>query len=203
MWCCERFPYRRHLVKNKCIFIHIPKVAGTSILAALGKQKDKGRDHVSWQSYKKSDKKRFSSYYKFSFVRNPYDRALSAYRYILSGGNQGKQDLAIAKEMAEYSDFDDFVARGLWQGAFRSHLLFLSQSSFVMDGNETLMVDFLGHFETLDKDFKQVANKLGISSEIAHRNKGSVEAGAGMTAATREKLAILYAQDFVNFGYTL
>ncbi len=64
------------------------------------------------------------------------------------------------------------------------------------------MVDFLGHFETLDKDFQQVANKLGISSEIAHRNKGSVEAGAGMTAATREKLAILYAQDFVNFGYT-
>ena len=202
MWRSNDFPYRKHFTRNKCIFIHIPKAAGTSVLAALGKTKEKGRDHISWQVYKKASSRKFARYYKFTFVRNPYDRALSAYRYILSGGNQGKQDLAIAKEVAEYSDFDDFVARGLWQGAFRSHLLFLPQSSFVMDGNETLMVDFLGHFETLDKDFQQVANKLGISGEIAHRNKGSVEAGAGMTAATREKLAILYAQDFVNFGYT-
>ncbi|WP_024952450.1 sulfotransferase family 2 domain-containing protein [Cobetia crustatorum] len=204
MWQRNDFPYRKHFVQNKCIFIHIPKAAGTSVLAALGKKKEKGRDHISWQTYKKASNRKFKTYFKFSFVRNPYDRAHSAYRYILSGGNQGAQDLAVAKEIENYSDFDDFVEQALWKGTFRSHLLFLPQSNFIMDANETLMVDFLGYFETLEQDFKQVADALGIESQIAHRNKSSSTApvqGAGMTQATREKLAILYAQDFVNFGY--
>ena len=110
MWRSNDFPYRKHFTRNKCIFIHIPKAAGTSVLAALGKTKEKGRDHVSWQVYKKASSRKFARYYKFTFVRNPYDRALSAYRYILSGGNQGKQDLAIAKEMAEYSAWPQILS---------------------------------------------------------------------------------------------
>lgn len=204
MWKSNSYPYRKYMNKNKCIFIHIPKAAGTSVIASLGKRKGKGRDHTSWLTYKKADSKKFKRYYKFSFVRNPYDRALSAYHYIASGGNQGAQDVATGKTILQYTDFDDFVEKALWKGAFRSHLLFLPQSSFIMDANEVLMMDFLGRFETLEQDFKQVAEALGIDSQIAHHNKGYSTAsmeGAGMTQATREKLAILYAQDFVNFGY--
>ncbi|WP_158774349.1 sulfotransferase family 2 domain-containing protein [Cobetia sp. L2A1] len=205
MWRRKDFPYRKHFVKHKCIFVHIPKAAGTSVLAALGKTQEKGRDHISWQTYKKCSSRKFNAYFKFSFVRNPYDRALSAYRYILSGGNQGAQDLSVAQEIAQYSSFDDFVERALWKGAFRSHLLFLPQSSFIMDANEVLMVDFLGYFETLEEDFKFIAETLGIESQVAHHNKGNTPASAGnvdMATSTREKLAIMYAQDFVNFGYT-
>ncbi|GED43142.1 sulfotransferase family 2 domain-containing protein [Cobetia marina] len=204
MWLQHEFPYRKHFDRNKCIFIHIPKAAGTSVLAALGKKGEKGRDHVSWQTYKKADSKKFNNYFKFSFVRNPYDRAFSAYHYILKGGNQGPEDSRVAASLAKYRGFDDFVENGLWQGAFRSHLLFHSQSSFIMSADDRLMVDFLGHFETLDQDFKIVAEKLGIDSSIAHRNKGDVRcrvAQESMASATREKLAILYAQDFANFGY--
>lgn len=202
----HRFPYRKHFVRNKCIFIHIPKAAGTSVLAALGKKSEKGRDHVTWQTYKKASSRKFNEYYKFSFVRDPYSRALSAYHYILKGGNQGAEDMQTAQSMEQYDDFDDFVEKGLWKGAFRSHLLFHPQSCFIMDADDRLMVDYLGHFETLEDDFKIVADKLGIDSPIAHRNKGkhsSLVAKDSMTPATREKLAILYAQDFANFDYPI
>ncbi|MDA5562758.1 sulfotransferase family 2 domain-containing protein [Cobetia sp. MMG027] len=206
MWLQHEFPYRKHFDRNKCIFIHIPKAAGTSVLAALGKKGEKGRDHVSWQTYKKADSKKFNNYFKFSFVRNPYDRALSAYNYILFGGNQGERDRIVAKVINEYADFNDFVERGLWKGVFRSHLLFLPQSSFVMDANDILMVDFLGHFETLEKDFKYVADQLGLNCGITHHNRGRLTSSesedmAEMSQETREKLSVLYAQDFMNFGY--
>lgn len=205
MWVKQGFPYRKHFVRNKCIFIHIPKAAGTSVLAALGKKNEKGRDHVTWQTYKKASTRRFNEYFKFSFVRNPYSRALSAYQYILRGGNQGAEDIQSSASLAQYKDFDDFVERGLWKGAFRSHLLFHPQSLFIMDADDRLMVDYLGYFETLEEDFKVVAERLGIDSPIAHRNKGKESHGftqEAMRPATREKLAILYAQDFANFGYS-
>ena len=69
------------------IFIHIPKVAGTSILSMLGK-KYTGRDHLPWYVYYTANPVYFQNAFKFSFVRNPWDRTFSAYRYLLAGGNQ-------------------------------------------------------------------------------------------------------------------
>lgn len=32
------FPYRDYLDRHRCIFIHVPRAAGTSILQAMGKR---------------------------------------------------------------------------------------------------------------------------------------------------------------------
>ena len=77
--------------KYKCIHIHIPKTAGTSITKALH-----GKDFVLFDTNKKIwrqhataletrehyGKEKWDSYFKFSIVRNPFDRLVSAYNWL-------------------------------------------------------------------------------------------------------------------------
>ena len=72
---------------KKCIFIHIPKTAGTSIEKMIqGEKYIKGwSSHQKINEYKDDDK--FHEYFKFSFVRNPYERILSVFNYYKNRGN--------------------------------------------------------------------------------------------------------------------
>ena len=71
-------------------FIHIPKTAGTSVeqfikdngkneINYLGVQNNRSMHHYTALELKKLEPHIFDIYYKFSIVRNPYDRLLSEY----------------------------------------------------------------------------------------------------------------------------
>ena len=67
--------------KHKCIFLHIPKAAGTSIERFL-----RGTDpEIPEKTPRQRGFSRFLNdhpdYYVFSFVRNPYDRFVSAWKW--------------------------------------------------------------------------------------------------------------------------
>ena len=166
------YPYRKYFLENECIFIHVPKVAGTSILSVLSDGKY-FRDHCSYKDYQQSDPIKFKRYFKFAFVRNPYDRLVSAYLYLLAGGNQ-MDDLVISNELVEsYPTFDRFVLSYLDQEKIYRHNLFKPQHLFLFDFNDNLMVDYLGRFETIEDDYNYVAAKLGISIKLPSKNASS------------------------------
>src|SRR5690606_34688851 len=60
----------------KCIFIHINRTGGQSVETAFGQPT---QDHRLPQEYKEIYKDMWSEYFKFSFVRNPWDRMLSVF----------------------------------------------------------------------------------------------------------------------------
>ena len=64
--------------KHKFIFIHINKCGGTSIDKVFS---GKFRGHKKAFDYKKLNPKEFENYFKFTFVRNPWDRVVSFYHY--------------------------------------------------------------------------------------------------------------------------
>ncbi|MFP4354891.1 MAG: sulfotransferase family 2 domain-containing protein [Phycisphaerae bacterium] len=73
--------------KYRCIFVHIPKAAGVSVCQTLFGNLAGGHDTIekyqkvfSWSDYKR--------YFKFTFVRNPWDRLASAYRFLRKGGSR-------------------------------------------------------------------------------------------------------------------
>lgn len=80
---------------RKIIFVHIPKTAGTSIEIALGLYGDpkiinwqtlfgKRKQHMTAAeilSHFNNEQKDFFEYYRFSVVRNPFDRVVSEYRW--------------------------------------------------------------------------------------------------------------------------
>ncbi len=166
----------------KCIFVHIPKTAGQSIehvfLDLLGLTWDaraplllrpnsrpelgpprlahlKADEYVRYQ-YLTQDA--FDDYYKFSFVRNPWSRLVSLYKFL---GYETKLD------------FRPFLL-----GMFKSYIFerdnwFVGpQSDFVYSSEGELLVDYLGRFEDLQNSFDFVCRQIGISvKRLPHVNK--------------------------------
>ena len=67
--------------KRKCVFVHVPKCAGNSIVKAFGSDT---HSHQPANYYWRE--KKILNYYLFSIVRNPWDRFLSAYLFLKDGG---------------------------------------------------------------------------------------------------------------------
>ena len=191
--------------KNKLIFIHIPKTAGTAVLEAIGKKGEGGRNHLPWYVYYTSNHLKFRNYYKFSFVRNPWDRAYSAYEYLLNGGNQ-HEDIKVSEMIRKFDDFNDFVVNGLGQGMLRNHLMFAPQSDFIIGPTGEIVVDFVGRFENLNEDFSILADKLGVNPVLKKQNVNSKKKKNNYIQAycTNESINIvanIYKQDITVFGY--
>lgn len=202
------FPYRWYMLRNGCIFIHIPKTAGTSLLHALN-GRGGPRDHLPWTAYYIRSPKRFNTYFKFSFVRNPLDRALSAYNYLMAGGN-GISDIEVSKQVANYESFNDFVIFGLGSGRFRNHLQFQPQSNFIVGPTGRIVVDYLGYYESLDVDFENIKTSLKRVQHLSWESRSQSARGTG-AKDIKDELSVrafavleeLYRQDLEVFGYSI
>jgi len=166
----------------KCIFIHIPKTAGQSVESVFLKAVNlrwetraslllrpnanpevgpprlahlKAHEYVAC-GHLPGDK--FSAYFKFAFVRNPWDRLVSLYKYL--GPRNGLP-------------FKEFLMGEFRKDLWQNRQWFVGpQSSFVCDSRGNLLVDFLGRFERLQADFTAVAQRLGLPCcALPHRNK--------------------------------
>ena len=65
---------------NKIVFIHIPRTGGTSIKSALNLHDKIYKEDVYHMSANDIPKE-CEDYFKFTFVRNPFDRFVSLYFY--------------------------------------------------------------------------------------------------------------------------
>jgi len=110
--------------------------------------------------YKYLTQEQFDEYFKFSFVRNPWDRTVSIYKYF--GWDR-------------YVDFKKFVVKKLQNHVWRDNYWFVGpQSDFVCNQRGDIMVDFLGKFENLRADFNQVCQHLRLApTELPHINKST------------------------------
>jgi len=166
---------------NKCLFVHIPKVAGTSIIEVL---QDKDFNEKSTQKnaapfsandfkfdpppphFRASDyvkygqltQKQFENYYKFSFVRNPWARIVSEYKY---------------RDHARKYPFKDFLFKHLPTPAWRDEYChIIPQYDFLYDEEGNCLVDFIGKFENIQQDFHQVCKSLDLpETQLPHSNQ--------------------------------
>ena len=196
-----RFPYRKYMYKNKCVFIHIPKTAGTSIREALGAPLTP-RDHYDYRMYLQSDSGKFNSYFKFAFVRDPWARLYSTYNYLSRGGNQSG-DLDFYKKNEQYfKDFKSFVKVFLTPSNISKIVLLRTQASFILDKDDSLMVDFVGKVENIQDDFEFIAKKLQLNPQLGKLNE-SVKTDYRKQYDTElvELVEKVYYDDVKNFDY--
>ncbi|MFW6026019.1 MAG: sulfotransferase family 2 domain-containing protein [Candidatus Woesearchaeota archaeon] len=191
--------------KHKFIFIHIPKTGGTSVRNTLNPFCNTVKDlndsetnktktkHIKARELKKLlPKETWNKYFKFAFVRNPWDRITSIYKFNIEHQQPGYKDY---KE----KDFASFLEM-IYQGK-KVHIS-EPQKDYVCDEKGNLIVDFVGHFENLDKDFKYICKKLGIRKKLKLLNPSNHEYYKKMYNKTTKKMVnSLFKEDIEFFNY--
>ena len=194
--------------QRKFIFVHIPKTGGTRIEKALRDdtcsacrdQWDVAKvahaplnhltlDEISEHGF--ATQEEFDSYFKFSFVRNPWDRAISEFmfpplRELFGQCSSFREGLEV---MAQWVDV-----------GYGNHLR--RQVDFVAAKEARL--DFIGYFENLREDFRSVGRYIGIDRvDLTHENwLDHRPYWEYYDAWTRDMVADLYAADIKTFGYS-
>jgi hypothetical protein len=186
----------------RCIFVHIPKCAGIAVSKSL---LGKPVGHLSALDYRIIfGKKDFNSYYKFTFVRNPFSRLVSAYEFMQNGG-YGEPDKDIVAIAKRYSTFQDFVLNYLTPHKAKRIRHFRPQHFFVCDSSNNIMVDFVGRFESIEQDYENIRHKINIGNSLIKINatngrRLSLDANYENPLVLNKVIEIYY-KDFEIFSY--
>ena len=195
------------------VFVHIPKNAGSSVAEAMEKELSwhytarAYREMLGWPTYHWR--------YSFAFVRNPWDRFLSLYRYARL--EESRYHSAIDPESAPHGKHTDYdvlcdasvedCARYLVEGRLQ-HDDFINhwrpQSDWLTDDDGKIIVDFVGRVESIDESFRTVAHRLNLSTHtLPVTNRSSDDEGyrSAFTDVSRDIVADHYREDIERFGY--
>lgn len=79
---------------------------------------------------------------------------------------------------------------------------FQAQVEWLKNDDGKIDIDFIGKFETINKDFEQIKTRIGLEAELPHLN-ASKRAGyqSYYDAETREIVANWFREDIEAFGY--
>lgn len=184
------------------IFIHIPKTAGSSVSHSLF-GKARGNPHASYDIYEIVNPRKFREYFKFTFVRNPWDRLVSTYFFLSQVENDPMAQSWREQVACHYPDFASFVRGWLSLGKIENSFHFRPQHSFICDADLTPRVDFVGRVETLQADFRHVTDRLGIAAKLDWTNRSNHRPYQDYyTDELRGIVAAVYANDIAAFGYS-
>jgi chondroitin 4-sulfotransferase 11 len=165
---------------NKCIFIHIPKTAGTSIEHSFGKITMKGSEvkkhpttkHHTLQDYNLNYSDQFNDYFKFTVVRNPWEREYSLWRFmtqvrqkkvrinkIFNFFKKGKEK-GVSHTFKDYlrnleKDIDFYIK----ESGFQYKNLFRDQYEFINIEN-SIELDKIIRYERLQMGYDEVCERL-------------------------------------------
>lgn len=186
--------------ENKCIFVHITKTAGTSVAKSLFNYLPYHYTAIDYRVI--YGRKKFNNYFKFAFVRNPWDRLHSAYRYLQSGGWNEDDKKWFDSNLKQYNDFNDFVKNWLSPSNIKKHVHFLPQKHFICDNHNNILINYLAYFETINEDFNKIAIQLNIDAKIGHHNANTSSSYLDVyNDETKKIVGEIYHDDITLFGY--
>jgi len=180
---------------RKFVFVHIPKTAGISVRAALEPYADGQKAAHPNTTHETlpallTREPRLGGYYKFAFVRNPWDRLVSFHAY-------ARERLRPTVPEMQGLDFVQLL-RLMDRGAgWLDRLYALQPQRGYLRG-----ADFVGRFETLESDFSRVCASLDIRAVLPRKNTSGHGTYTGYYDAwSRDFVARRYADDIDEFGY--
>ena len=212
---------RRRLARIRVVFLHIPKTAGQSVRQVLARHtsvlSNTKQDWLGWEddyTHRRWAEKGYACFvrdalgeevwecaFKFSFVRNPWARAVSAWRYLDRPGDLGfgltfPEFLARIENLTPRYAPDDRA-----RNKFSWHVE--PQAPQLLDATGRVLVDFVGRTERLDVDFAEACRRAGIAAAPLPRVNATEHSRYQeyYDASSRERVGRIYAQDVETFGY--
>lgn len=196
--------FRPHCQRHGCIFVHVPRTAGTSISQALFDGPKPGGHEPAWHFRMIFDAEAFDRLFKFSIVRNPWDRLVSTYFFLKDGGMREEDRRWAADNLTDFDTFDEFVRHWLRPERLWAYTHFRPQSYYLFHPDGQLEVDLVGRFERLQRSFEQISSELGISADLPHRNRAPRQRDYRQyySDEAAEIVADVYQRDIELLGYT-
>ena len=196
-------------LKHKILFIHVPKTAGTSMESAPF-LRSVGHKHAEIEYFAKYlisiQDLSLEDLWKFCFVRNPYDRFVSG---MLGHTIRDALPYEILEKLGGREipvkpirdRFTEFVYNH--KDRMRDFVPLKPMADFTCVG-QNMVMDFVGRYENLERDWKVVCDHVGEEFELPHRVKGRAFGQDYMdfyTPETKKIVGDFYARDFELFGY--
>ena len=204
-------------LRQRFIFIHIPKTGGSTVThhlrqlidPASSSDADPWRD--DWQSAYHFDGIQHSGYrenadlvdqnrdfFSFAFVRNPWDRALSWY-------------LSTSRDASQTVSPDGFSAflneRFVRQTGLHVEAITRPQYAYIADANGRIAVGHVARFEDFADEFARIGRRIGLSLgrrpilALNVANTERVPYRDFYDERSREVVAAAHAEDIERFGY--
>ena len=191
------------------LYNRVLKAANTTIIATLASWRGEVGGHPKALFRRPSELNPHEvqmtpALFKFTFVRNPYTRTLSAYLDKISRGK--RKPLELAKKSGRTPSFEDFCIF-LERGGLYDNLHWAPQASALLLPLEDF--DFIGHTESLGSGLDSVRKRIRIetgTSGTVDRRLHSTNANALIrehyTSRCQRIIRTLYQEDFTQFGYS-
>lgn len=191
----RRWQYFGHYQLHNFVFIHINKTAGRSIGKSLGlpfehkttKRKIEELGRAEWD-------KRFT----FTFVRNPWDRAVSLYHFrVKTNQTNLKTDNVSFEDWVKlcFLDQDPYY--------YNTHKMFMPQLDWLTDQADQPAIDFIGKFENLNQDFDEICDRIGRVSTLEHLHRSKRKSYRDYyNEETVEVIRTFYQKDINFFDYS-
>jgi hypothetical protein len=129
--------------------------------------------------------------FKFAFVRNPWDRLVSRYAYLLRNEKHPRHGY-----VSRMKGFEEYVAWEIQRGK-------MFQYTYVTNTHGEWIVDFVGYYERLHTDFATVCARVGVKAELPRANTSSHrDYRACYTSELRDLVGKVFQRDLELFGYT-
>lgn len=182
--------------KHKFVYISIHKTASSTVRKLLDPYSDiescadkqticyhhipaKKMKYYFDERYHKAEKKwaDWNQFFKFTTVRNPWDRKLSTFSYLKEKAKQFKKfdnglepTWFVEKTLridAECANFKDYLKKYCEPNKKRNR-----QIDWVLDNDGNNMLDYIGKVENLDNDLKYAFKQIGLPEpNLVHANK--------------------------------
>ena len=142
------------------------------------------------------------NYFKFCFVRNPWDLMVSSYNWWIRDPKGQPRKRKIQNIIMQMS-FGDFIKSEYSNQVNEVKHLGMGQHYSFTDDDGNILVDFIGRFENLQEDFNIVCDKIGIPrQQLPHANKTKHKHYTEYyDEETKQIVAEKYAKDIEYFNY--
>lgn len=183
-----------------CVFIRIGKTGSTSVVKGLFG----GAPNAALISADGSWREEFNGLFTFAFVRNPFDRLYSCLRMFQqapaadAADAERRRNLSLDLLMDILEDPRSAGNQVSLYAKIRGHALPMSTPGLHLD-----RCGFLGRFEHFERDYRRVAERLGLAvSSVPHeRRTAPADYRPHFSPAQRARAERIYGADLARFGY--
>lgn len=213
----------------KCIFIHIPRTGGSTIEKLLdmenldekgfsnihdekrlfGRIQDGTEDnylsthlqHLTAHEIKQRvGEEIWNNYFKFTIVRNPWDRIISIYKY--GDGSLKNKLKTVTEKKYKKIGFNEFLDKIQEIELRNIHLL--PQYNFI-NYNNKLMLDYIGYFENYNQVIQEIFKILDLNLKEIPKSRKSNRLNFYpfyYTPNRFKKIKRMYKEDIVKLNYS-